>query len=190
MKNIPNPSLDFIKRSEQELSTVAKHWKARLFVGSLMLLMAFGGLIIIDIGPQNSWFYWHIMVGGYAVLSLGLSWYLKHKQARFGVANLGLEVLHWLGLILAVYLVSILVNSGILSRMQAGFVVLLLLSLTVFLGGLYIDRSFILISLTLGIFIAVGALLEAYLSIIMAPVILVSILLLVLWVRRDKPRQN
>ncbi len=187
MNNIPNPMPGFIQSSEQAFRQVGQHWKPRLFVGGIMLLMAFGGLIIIDIGPANAWLYWHIMVGVYAVLSMSLSWYLKHKNSRFGISTLGMELLHWIGLILAVYLVSILVSSGILSRVQAGFVILLLLALTMFLAGLYIDRCFILVGLTLGIFILVGALLEAYLSIIMAPIILIAILLLVVWVRRDKP---
>ncbi|HYF97573.1 MAG TPA: hypothetical protein VD770_01175 [Coxiellaceae bacterium] len=189
MKNIPNPVPDLIKASEKELGKITQHWKSRLFVGVLMLLMALGGLVIIDIGPQNSWIYWHIMVIGYAVLSLGLSWYLQHKNIKFGISTLGQELFHWLGLVLAVYLVSLLVSTGILSRVQAGFVVLLLLALAMYLAGIYIDRSFILISITLGVFIIVGALLEAYLSVIMVPVIIVAIILLIWWVRRDRPRQ-
>lgn len=180
VNTIPTPP------SQSELSSLAHYWKARLFVGGVMLMMALLGLVIIDLGIQRSWFYWHVMIVGYALLSLWLSWYLRHKKAYFGTASFQIEILHWIGLMLSVYLVSILVDAGILSRVSAGFVVLILLALTMFLAGLYVDQSFILISATLAIFIAIAALMQAYMQIIMIPVIILAVVILGWWVHKGK----
>src|SRR5437868_6608877 len=139
VNTIPTPP------SQSEFSSLAHYWKARLFVGAAMLLMALVGLIIIDLGVRRSWFYWHAMIAAYAVFSLGLSWYLRHKKAYSGIASFKIEIAHWIGLTLAVYLVSVLVDAGILSRVSAGFVVLILLALTMFMAGLHVDQSFIVI---------------------------------------------
>lgn len=103
-------------------------WKARFVVGLIMLGIALFGLISADIEAGGAWDYWSVMTPVYAVLSLGLSLYLHHMKLRVAVFTIWHEVLHWGGLLVAVYVVSLLISIGLMSRFLAGLQVLLLLA--------------------------------------------------------------
>ena len=61
---------------------------------------------------------------------------------------------------------------------QAGLMCVTLLALSVFLAGVYTDPIFLLIGITLGIFSAGAAMVQAYLSVIMIPVIIIAALII------------
>jgi len=163
-----------------------KRWKARLFVCITMLALAFVGLIIMDLHTKAYWLYSRIMAGLYAILSLWLFWYLHRGEHKIHGSTIWHQMLHWLGLLLAVYLTSIFVSTGIMGTTQAGLVTLTLLALTIFLAGVYTDTSFMLIGITLAVFAAGAALVEAYLSALMIPVILVAALVIYIMLHREK----
>lgn len=174
-------------RDEQEI-VVKKHhhhWKMRLMVGLVMLGLAFIGLIVSDIRQNGAWNYWRVMVPVYAVLCLFLSWYLRRNQRILTTATVWHELVQWFGLILAVYLVSIFVNIGLMGRFEAGLVVLTLLSLTLFIAGIYVEATFFLIGLLMGIFAAGAALMAAYIYTVMLPLTIIVAALLV-WVARKR----
>lgn len=186
---------DINPRAEQEDSQpekVANHsihhkrWKARLIVCISMLALAFIGLIIMDVHSASYWLYSRIMAVIYAILSIGLFWYLNRKQHKINSSTIWHQLLHWLGLLGAIYLVDIFVRTGIMGSTEAGLASLTLLALTIFLAGIYTDIAFILIGLTLGIFAAGAALIEAYLSVIMVPVILIAGLIIYLLLHKEK----
>ncbi len=147
---------------------------ARLIVLFAMLLMAFIGLILTDINKTGAFRYWQWVAIIFAVLALILSWYEKRKTSEFRPAMLARELLHWFGLNAAVYLVSLYVSLGLFSRFEAALFVLTLLSLAVYLAGLYIEIAFCLIGLILGFFAMVVAFFEEYLYAIAVPIILLS----------------
>jgi len=163
-----------------------KRWKARLFVCAAMLALAFIGLIIMDLHSKAYWEYTRIMAGSYAMLSLWLFWYLHRGEHKIHGSTIWHQMLHWLGLLLAVYLMSIFISTGVMGTTQAGLATLTLLSLTIFLAGVYTDTAFMLIGITLAIFAAGAALIEAYLSALMIPVILVAGLAIYIMLRREK----
>ncbi len=186
MKNEATPPLG----ANAKPSLLNAHWKARFFVAAAMLLMALIGLILIDVSPQWAWSYWRIMIVLYTLLSLWLSWHLRQKGLRFESITLWHELAHWIALIFAVSLVTVLVDVGILSRMQAGLMVLILLALTLFLAGIYIDRCFVFIGIAIGAFVIVSDLLEAYLSVVMVPILILAFIILAWWLHRDHAPNN
>lgn len=161
------------------------HWKMRLLVGFLMLGLSFIGLIISDLRQNGAWNYWRVMVPVYAFLCIFLSWYLRRKQKIIKPTTILHELIQWLGLALSVYLVSIFVNIGLIGRFEAGLVVLTLLALTIFIAGIYVESTFFLIGLLLGIFAAAAAVMAAYLYTVMLPLTIVVAIGLV-WVARKK----
>ena len=172
-------------------SELARHrWKARLFVSLAMLTLAFVGLIIMDLHPRGYWIFSQIMAGCYATLSLWLFWYLHRGEHKVHGSTIWHQLLHWLGLLLTVYITSIFVSTGVMASLQAGLMTLTLLALTVFLTGVYTDTSFILIGITLAIFAAGAALIQAYLSALMIPVILLSALVIYIMLHREKKRST
>lgn len=95
------------------------------------------------------------------------------------------EVLHWVGLFTAAFLVSVFVGMGIMGRFEAALMMLTLLALTTFLAGIYYETSFIVIGLVLGFFTAGAAFLEEYLYSILLPATLI-VVVIVLWVMHKK----
>lgn len=166
--------------------TTAKRWKARLIVSLTMLALAFVGLMIMDLHPRSYWVFSQIMAGLYAVLSLWLFWYLHRGEHKVHGSTIWHQLLHWLGLLLAVYITSIFVSTGVMASVQAGLMTLTLLALTIFLAGVYTDTSFMLIGITLAIFAAGAALVQAYLSALMIPVILLAALVIYIMLHREK----
>ena len=173
----------------EELSQMIVHrWKSRFIVCLFLLVLSFIGMILTSIKPNWGWVYWRIMAVVFAVVCLWLNYYLKRKAAN-GPA-IWKELLHWLALLLAIYLVAVLENTGIFGSLEAGITVLAMLSLTVFLAGLYIDTAFILLGIVLAVFVVVATLVEAYLTVIIIPVAVIAAVVLFLVVRSSRPKRN
>lgn len=156
-----------------------KRWKARVFVSLAMLVLAFIGLIIMNIHATSYWIYSCIMAVLFALLSLWLFWYLNRGEHKVSTSTIWHQLLHWVGLMFAIYIVSLFVGTGIMGTMQAGLVTLLLLALTIFIVGIYTDLSFVLIGITLAIFAAAAAMIEAYLSVFMIPILIAAAIIIV-----------
>lgn len=154
--------------------TVHKHWRARLVVCGTMLVLAIIGIIIMNVHSQTYWVYSQVMALLYALLSLWLYWYLHRGQSREQLrTTFWHQLLHWFALLMSIYLIAVFVHTGILAANQAGLVTLTLLALTIFTAGLYVDISFVVIGVMLGIFAIAAALIETYLSVFMIPVVLI-----------------
>ena len=167
-------------------------WKARLSVGILMLVLAFLGMVVTDVHTTGGWEYWKWIVPVYAVLALWLSWYTKRQLKTISPITVWHELLHWAGLICAIFLVSHLVQIGTISRFIAGIFHLILLSLAVFLAGIYIESILILIGIILGIFALLTALLVEYMYAFAIPILVGGILIVAIWVwiSHQKFQQN
>ena len=156
-------------------------WKARLGVGILMLVLAFIGMVLTDTRAQGGWGYWKWIVPVYALLALWLSWYVKWQQQTVRAITIGHEVLHWVGLILSIFMVSYLVHLGTISRFIAGIFQRILLSLSVFLAGIYIESTFIVVGVVLAIFALLTALLVQYIYVVVS-VVVAAILIAGAWI--------
>ncbi len=169
-------------------------WQARISVGLTMLVLAFIGMINTDIDKGGGWDYWKWIVPVYALLALWLSWYVKREKQTISPITIGHELLHWLGVIGAIFLISYLVNLGTLSRFNAGIVHIIILSLGVFLAGIYIEPIFLLIGLLLGFVGVLSAFLAQYMYTIIIPVFIGGALILVLsvWIshKRFQPEEK
>lgn len=166
-----------------------KHpWKARLGVGVAMLLFAFLGMVITDIRTGGGWVYWKWMVPVYAILALWLSWYVRKQQQIISPITLGHELLHWLGVNASVFMVSFFVHLGIISRFIAGIFDLTLLSLGIFIAGVYIEPTFLFIGIILGIFACLSAVVVQYLYAVIVPVLLAGAVILgiMVWMSHRK----
>jgi hypothetical protein len=163
-----------------------KHpWWARLSVGIAMLVLAFLGVLLTDLESTGDWEYWKWTVPAYAILALWLSWYVRRTKQTVSPITLWHELLHWVGLFGAVLLVSMFVDMGILSRSLAGLFVLTLLALTVFTVGVYIESTFLLIGVVLGLFAALVAITVKYLYAFSIPILIIGIGTLVYMIRRS-----
>lgn len=162
-------------------------WKARIGVGSAMLFLAFLGLIVTDVRSTGGWEYWQWVTPVYGLLALWLSWYLRRNSQCLSPVTLGHEALHWAGLVGSIFIVSYFVHLGIIGRFSAGLFALTLLSQAVFLAGIYIETSFLLIGAVLALFAMGIALTLEYLYALSLPLLLAT-LALIFWIsRRNHP---
>lgn len=161
------------------------HWKMRWMIAIIMLGLSFIGLIVSDFRQDGAWDYWRLMVPVFAILCLFLSWYLRRKQKIITPTTIWHELVQWFGLALTVYLISVFVDSGLMGRFQAGLVVLTLLALNTFITGIYVEATFFVIGILLGLFAAAAALFVAYIYTIMLP-ITVGVAVLLIWQVRKR----
>lgn len=153
-----------------------KHpWGARLGVGIAMLVLAFLGIAITDLRTEGGWEYWKWTVPLYAIMALWLSWYERRTKETLTPITIWHEALHWFALFAVIVLVEIYVHMGLLSRSLASLFALTLLSLTVFTIGIYVEKTFLLIGIVLGIFAAVVAIAIKFLYAFTIPALLIGI---------------
>lgn len=165
-------------------------WKARLGVGIAMLILAFIGMVFTDVRTGGGWDYWKWVVPVYALLALWLSWYLRKDRTVLSPITLGHELLHWVGLIASVFLVSFFVHTGIISRFIAGIFDLTLLSLAIFLAGIYIETTFLFIGIVLGAFAALSGVVVQYLYAVILPILVAGIIVtaITVWITHKKSK--
>jgi MFS family permease len=159
-------------------------WLARFIASTAILATAFVGLIITNFAQKGVWEYWRIAIPAVAILTVILSLYTRKVTNKELLTTLYQEILHWIGLVIAVYLVSLYIRMGILGRFEANLIILTLLSLTVFLAGVYTDSSFLATGIFLGGFTAATAFFAQYLYSILIPLACLGILGLYFIVRR------
>ncbi len=167
------------------------HWKPRLIVGLLMLVLAFVGLVLtyaIPIAESYAWEYWIAMGPTFAVLALALSWYLRHTSLKEKAFSLWHEILHWAALIATVFLIHFYVNAGIIGKVPASLVVLVLLSFSTFLTGVYLDTTFSIIGIVLGLLALLMGWLTQYLAIVLIVVGIVAVLALLVFLHRQRKK--
>lgn len=164
-------------------------WWARLFVGVSMLLLAFIGIIVTDLRISGGWEYWKWTVPIYAALALWLSWYERRTKETLSPITLWHELLHWIGLFGAIVLVEVYVEMGLLSRSVASLVALNLLALTIFAAGVYIESTFLLIGVILGVFAAIVAVAIKFLYAFTIPILILGIgaMAFMIWRSNQKP---
>lgn len=170
--------------------TAGHPWKARFIVGLIMIILSFVGLVLSDIWQNGAWNYWRVVAPVFAIMCIWLSWYLRKKQHSFSFTKLWHEILHWVALAMAVFLFSLFVGTGLMGRFEAGLAVLTVLALTLFIGGIYIEPSFMLIGIVLGLFAAGAAYMAAYLYSVMLPVTLVAVGILFLFVYFKRKKRH
>lgn len=155
------------------------HWKARFIVSIILLVLSTAGIFITDLAPNFAWRYWCTMVPIFALLCIWLSWRVSRSSNLEG-AVIWHEVLHWVGMLGAVYIVSILVSNGVISYLIGALFILILLSLTMFLAGVHFDSMFIIIGVLLGLMAIASVYFVKYLTVVIIPIVII-IALLLLW---------
>jgi hypothetical protein len=165
-------------------------WKTRFIIGLLIILISFVGLVVSSFSQNAAWDYWRIAAIVFAVLSLFLSWYVKKASHLFTWKKLFQELLHWVALLLGVFLFSLFVDAGMMGKFEAGISILTILAITLFIAGVYIDTSFFLSGIALGLFSAGSAYLAFYLYKVMLPIAVLAIILLFLLVYFKRARSQ
>lgn len=157
-----------------------------------MLVLAFIGVLLSNLMSSGGWTYWKVIVPVYAILALWLSWYERRIQKVIRPATLWHEAFHWAALLLSFFLIELYVRTGLLSKTLASLFALTMLAFTVFTVGIYIESTFILIGIVLGVFAAVIAIAIEYFYAFTIPALLIGIgaISYVVWYSHRKISKN
>jgi hypothetical protein len=131
------------------------------FVGLAMLVLTFLVMAASDVSASSSQFYWTLLVALFAVVAF-ISDKL-HTDNSIADIRGGITIaLHWLGVFLAIELVSYFVLSGRITNADTGLTDALILALGAFLFGIHGNWRFVVLGVALGAATWVVAFVEAY----------------------------
>lgn len=141
---------------------------------AMILLLVFSGLGIgvSNYSADRGLWYWLLMVPVFGLTSLFVSWRAARSRGQSPGRVALTQVLHWLGLAAALWLMVLLANAGRIANPDEGLVSLILLALATFLAGVHTDWRFAVVGAVLGGIAVLAVLVEQYLWIGLAPVFL------------------
>ncbi len=144
-----------------------------------LLLLSCLGIGITDFSPHYGVRYWMIMTVVFAVISIFFG-FSKSREQGHGTKFVSTQILHWLGLLLAIFMILYLETSGRINSEAAGLVALSMFAVVSFLSGVHGDWRFGLIGILLGLTLVGTAWLEEYFWMLLIP-LFIAIVIGVIW---------
>jgi hypothetical protein len=126
-----------------------------------LIALSVVGMAITDAEPDLGLWFWLIMVPVYGATGLFIQWSRGQERGPGWSAILRSQVMHWLGLLIAIKIAYLLLYMGRLNYENTGYVVALMLALTTYLSGVHLGRWRISLA---GIFLAVAVILAGWLE--------------------------
>ena len=168
--------------------SIARAGQANLVTFMFLLVLAIIGVGITDFSPADAHRYWLFMI----LICAAVALFAAVRQAqgedtRAHLKRLRVQLLHWSACVAAVIITYALIHNGRLNNADAGLVILLLLSLTVFLDGAHVGRHFYLLGFLLGVATLVMAYFEEFIWIILIISVCMT-LLAIYWDRYQASR--
>jgi hypothetical protein len=117
-----------------------------------MIALAFIGLIFTELKQDGAWNYWRFLCIIFAMISIGMNFFLRRKEKVSFLAAFVHEIFHWAGLLFFVTIISIMVEVGIIGRFLSSITILTLLAMSTYLAGVYTDISLAFVRVVLRYF--------------------------------------
>jgi hypothetical protein len=124
------------------LFPVPRSWKIATVAAIIMVLLALGGIGLSNADPRVVETYWISLVPIYGLLCVGTAWRMTPPGTSFGRAEITRQVLHWLGIAVALAVDYSIRGSGQEAGLAAGLNAMLLLALGCYLAGVHLQWLF------------------------------------------------
>jgi hypothetical protein len=185
-KNNPAHSAPSVPGGAPEASSAGKslpaakrsqRWLAMPQVWALaaMLLLAMMGMGIASAYQERGWLAWSFIV----IIYGGISLWLDSKRAKSAGQpfwpRASRHIAHWLGIFIALKILFVVEQLEFISTVVVGDVALLLMGLTCYFAGVYLNGLFFVVALFLGVMAYVDAYFTEHLWLIMTFMAFVSI---------------
>jgi hypothetical protein len=131
-----------------------------------MVLLALGGVGLSNADPRLVATYWIALVPIYGLLCISTAWRMAPPGTAYGRAEITRQVLHWLGIAVALGVDYAIRGSGQEAGLAAGLNAMLLLALGCYLAGVHLQWLFALVGVLLGIAVLVVVKFNEYLWLI------------------------
>ena len=153
-------------------SRIQAHLLQRLLIVGALCVLVMIGLFLTNVNHLWARFYWSAMFPIFGIVSLGQELLGPSLEPGQEWKRIFQQVLHWLGPIIAVRIVFLQLERGQMDADAVALMTLLILAVTCFMAGVYIERSFYWVSVVLGLAAIVGTEVEAYIWMLLAIAIL------------------
>jgi hypothetical protein len=132
-----------------------------------LIALSFIGIAITNVSPGKSHIYWVVMVPVFAAVSLYVRWSRLRGTGVKWLSVLKTSLLHWASFVIGVQVLYMLHRLGQLDTESIGFLVSLLLTLSVFLEGVYLDWRFYIVAFFLAMSLVLAIYMAAFMWIIL-----------------------
>jgi len=143
-----------------------------------MLALAILGAAVSQAVDTGGRYYWLALVLIYAAISITRTYLRARDQAQSLWSMIGAQVLHWVGVLVAINIILLFESSGVSDRGPAADYSLLVLALSCYLAGVHFDWTFMLLGGILAV-IAVGL---GYLDQFSIYLVTIPLALLAIWI--------
>ncbi len=162
MEEFKAPSSQEEINNNETVEKSAKLFNVEEYLFAILILLSITGIAVTNYANQYSLKYWLAMVPVFAGVSLYYGWIYEHKNGQNIAGIIKDQVLQWIGLFVAVLMVLLLVNSGSFNSIDAGYFIIILLSLTTYTSGIRYDWRLIVLAVLLGLTAGITALVEHF----------------------------
>jgi hypothetical protein len=171
---------------EHDQSLTKRLQSSEIILIALIALSAIG-IGITDFSPRYGFSYWLAMVpifGGFSILT---GWSRSRSRGLSTSVVIKTQLLHWIGLLIAIIIVFFLLRTGRINNIEAGIVALLMLAFATFLAGVHFDWRYMIVGIILGAAVVGAALVQEFIWMILIP-IAAAIILVIIWWWRTRER--
>jgi hypothetical protein len=158
-----------VNKSEKN---ILKLFSLEEYLFAFLIILSIIGIAVTSYSNKNVLKYWLVMVPIFAVVSIYYGWVYENKSSRNISDIIKDQILQWIGLLVAVLLVLLLVNYGSINSNDAGYFIIILLSLATYISGVHYDRRLIILAVLLGLTAGVASVVEHFFWIMLVLAIL------------------
>jgi len=161
---------------------VARRHLEEIVLVALVVLSGVG-VAINDYNPASAFRYWLWMTPLFGVISIVAAWARARRRNEAVSRVVQTQVMHWLGVGGAVYLVYLLQSTGRMENEAAGLAALIVLALASFLAGVHSDWRLSLVGVVLAVTVVGFAILEQIIWVVVIPVMGLAVVALLIYMR-------
>jgi hypothetical protein len=154
----------------------------RLAISLAIFLLALASLVIMKLHADSYWLFTWVMAVIDAVLCV---WLAYHKKKLFWS-----QVWQWCGFFAFMLMVSVFLQKQVITYDAAGLLALLLLSFSIFISGIYTEVLLMLVGAALAILVMGVTLVTHNFWFFIAPVSLVTVLILYWLAKKSKNKER
>jgi hypothetical protein len=162
--------------------TLRRHIEEIVLV--LLVLLSGVGVAINDYSPKSAFRYWIWMAPTFGVISIVAAWWRAGRRGESVATAVQRQVLHWAGVIGAVYLIYLLQSTGRMANEAAGLAALITIALASFLAGVHSDWRLMVLGAVLGVTVVGFAILEQLIWVVVLPLMVIIVVAVVIYMRR------
>jgi hypothetical protein len=162
-----------------EMSSEARGGHAvRDYTLLFLVLLAIGGIAIMDFTESWGFVYWIAMVPVFGALSVFMDWYAQQHAIEPRPLRIRAQLLHWMTTVVGVALVFLLDDAGSIDRTATGLVALLVLGISTVLAGIHTEWRLSVLGVLLLATLAAAVAAEQFFWLLLIPTVIAIVIIM------------